>query len=73
MASMSIGLARARFAREDVEPWLEVDLEVVDDREMAHTQEAKHVETWNSHDIRPLTALRGRVTLAMFALFPAAP
>ena len=39
------GLAGAGFAGEDVEAGLELDLEVIDDRQMAHAEEAKHVET----------------------------
>ena len=39
------GLAGAGFAGEDVQAGLEFDLEPVDDRQMAHAQEAKHVET----------------------------
>ena len=39
------GLAGAGFSREDVQARLELDLEPIDDREMAHAEEAKHVET----------------------------
>ena len=44
----------------------------IDHRQSADAQKAKHVEDRNSHDIRPLTALRPRVTLSQSALFPAA-
>ena len=39
------GLARAGFAGEDVEARFELDLESVDDRQVAHAEKAKHVET----------------------------
>ena len=38
------GLSGAGFAGEDVQARLELDFEMVDDRQMANAQEAKHVE-----------------------------
>ncbi len=63
MASTSDRLAGAGLAGQDVETGLELDFEVVDDRQMCARSGSGACRSRNSHDIRPLTALWSRATL----------